>query len=240
MPKSKSEKQSSFNYLKWGVIINFIMLVVVILGLLNISIPVPSFEKEEYTIQTLNEQISHFTLPSLETSPDYFVELTVNSKSEIDSGNPLKFSVKSNDYGKIHAEEPVYRILIVDALGNVRGVYPYQDFNSNQNISTNFFLFNDESNFEEVYIENMNFIFELPPEDQKIIGDWRVYIFLFNNYNEKLVSYNIFEFNVKEKSDENLLAMMLINLITVIITAFLLGQIIFISKKKWKSKEKKD
>ena len=159
------------------------MLIVVIFGLLNISIPIPSFEKEEYTIQTLNGQISHFTLPSLETSPDYYVELTVNSKSEINYGDPLKFSVKSNDYGKIHAEEPVYRILIVDALGNLRGVYPYQDLNSNQNISTNFFLFNDDSNFEQVCIENMNFIFELPPEDQKIIGDWRVYLFLFNEYN---------------------------------------------------------
>lgn len=206
------------------------MLIVVIFGLLNISIPIPSFEKEEYTIQTLNGQISHFTLPSLETSPDYYVELTVNSKSEINYGDPLKFSVKSNDYGKIHAEEPVYRILIVDALGNLRGVYPYQDLNSNQNISTNFFLFNDDSNFEQVCIENMNFIFELPPEDQKIIGDWRVYLFLFNEYNKKLVSYNVFEFNVKEKSDENYLTILLINIIFVT-SGVLLMELIF-SKRR--------
>ena len=76
----------------------------------------------------------------------------------------------------------------------------------------------------------MNFIFELPPEDQKIIGDWRVYLFLFNEYNKKLVSYNVFEFNVKEKSDENYLTILLINIIFVT-SGVLLMELIF-SKRR--------
>ena len=41
------------NWVKWGVIANFIMLIVVIIGLFNISIPLPSFAKIEHTIYTL-------------------------------------------------------------------------------------------------------------------------------------------------------------------------------------------
>lgn len=58
-----SEKR--IDWIKWGVIINFIMLIAVLISLFNISIPLPSFAKVEHTIYTLEEPISSEKLPAL-------------------------------------------------------------------------------------------------------------------------------------------------------------------------------
>jgi hypothetical protein len=44
----------------------------------------------------------------------------------------------------------------------------------------------------------LNFVFKLPSEDQKLIGDWRIFIYLFDRNSNSLVSYNIYEFKVSE------------------------------------------
>ena len=78
----------------------------------------------------------------------------------------------------------------------------------------------------------MNFVFELPPEDQKIIGDWRAYIYLYNKNNEKLISYNVFEFSIREKSDQtDNLVIMLTNLLGVAVAALSIMAVLLRFKK---------
>lgn len=201
MTEPESEKRNNQKLLKWGVIINFIMLLAVIIGLLNINIPVPSFDKKEYEIFISDEQISSTLLPNLKTSPNYYIELKVDSLSEIDYSETLKFSINTIDKGKIPVKNPEFRIFMVDSVGNVRGLYPKQPINLIQNNSTNFLLTNDDFNIGDLN-KKINFYFKMPPEDQKVIGNWKVFVYLFDKNTEMLVSYNVFEFKVREnKSD---------------------------------------
>ena len=201
MTEPESEKRNNQKLLKWGVIINFIMLLAVIIGLLNINIPVPSFDKKEYEIFISDEQISSTLLPNLKTSPNYYIELKVDSSSEIDYSETLEFSINTIDKGKIPVKNPEFRIFMVDSVGNVRGLYPKQPINLIQNNSTNFLLTNDDFNIGDLN-KKINFYFKMPPEDQKVIGNWKVFVYLFDKNTEMLVSYNVFEFKVREnKSD---------------------------------------
>ena len=198
MPGSESEQRNNQKLLKWGVIINFIMLIAVIIGILNINISIPSFDKKEYEIFILDEPISSTLLPNLKTSPNYYIELKVDSLSEIDYSETLKFSINTIDKGKIPVKNPEFRIFMVDSVGNVRGLYPKQPINLIQNYSTNFLLTNDDFEIDDLNKKGY-FYFEMPPEDQKVIGNWKVFVYLFDKNTEMLVSYNVFEFKVQEK-----------------------------------------
>ena len=55
----------SEKWIKCGVIINVVMLIVVIMTLFNITITLPSFAKVEHTVYTLEEPISSEILPPL-------------------------------------------------------------------------------------------------------------------------------------------------------------------------------
>ena len=220
MTKIESEKRNNQKLLKWGVIINFIMLLAVIIGLLNINIPVPSFDKKEYEIFILDEQISSTLLPNLKTSPNYYIELKVDSLSEIDYSETLKFSINTIDKGKIPVKNPEFRIFMVDSVGNVRGLYPKQPINLIQNNSTNFLLTNDDFNIGDLN-KKINFYFKMPPEDQKVIGNWKVFVYLFDKNTEMLVSYNVFEFKVRENKS---------NLYINLIFGFYIFAVLFIMK----------
>ena len=183
--------------MKWGVIINFIMLIAVLIGLLNVSIPLPSFAKVEHTavIYTLEEPISSKMLPALKISPVYYIELIVKPPQNVKYGDTLRFSTNTIDKGKKTVEKPEFRVFIVDSIGNIRGVYPPQVINLMQNNSTNLLLINDDFEKEESR-NTINFNFTMPPEDQKVIGDWKVFVYLFDKGNGMLVSYNVCEFMV--------------------------------------------
>ena len=182
------------DWVKWGVIINFIMLIAVLLSLFNISIPLPSFAKVEHTICTLEEPISPEILPALKTSPLYYIELIVKPPYNLNYGDTSKFSIKTIDKGKKPVGEPEFRIFLVDPIGNVRGVYPSQAANLIKSNSTNLLLVNDD--IEEEGKSTINFNFKMPPEDQKVIGDWKIFVYLFDKSNGVLVAYNICEFTV--------------------------------------------
>ena len=188
--------------MKWGVIINFIMLIAVLIGLLNVSIPLPSFAKVEHTavIYTLEEPISSEMLPALKISPVYYIELIVKPPQNVKYGDTLRFSTNTIDKGKKTVEKPEFRVFIVDSIGNIRGVYPPQIINLMQNNSTNLLLINDDFEKEESR-NTINFNFTMPPEDQKVIGDWKIFVYLFDKGNGMLVSYNVCEFMVV-RSDE--------------------------------------
>jgi hypothetical protein len=183
------------NWVKWGVIANFVILIVVIMGLFNISIPFPSFAKIEQTIYTLEEPISPEMLPALKTSPLHYIELIVKPPLNVNYGDTLKFSINIIDKGKKTVGEPEFRIFIVDSIGNVRGVYPSQVANLMKSNSTNLLLINDDIEKEESK-NAINFNFKMPPEDQKVIGDWKIFVYLFDKGNRMLVSYSVCEFMV--------------------------------------------
>ena len=183
------------SWMKWGVIINFIMLIAVLIGLLNVSIPLPSFAKVEHTIYTLEEPISSEMLPALKISPVYYIELIVKPPQNVKYGDTLRFSTNTIDKGKKTVEKPEFRVFIVDSIGNIRGVYPPQVINLLQNNSTNLLLINDDFEKEESR-NTINFNFTMPPEDQKVIGDWKIFVYLFDKGNGMLVSYNVCEFMV--------------------------------------------
>lgn len=76
---------------------------------------------EDYLINGLTEPIVDFELPSLITSPIYYVELTVETPTSTSYNQPLTFSVMTENKGKFAVEKPEYRIFIVDSVGNIRG-----------------------------------------------------------------------------------------------------------------------
>lgn len=144
------------------------MLIAVIIGILNINISIPSFDKKEYEIFILAEQISSTLLPHLKTSPNYYIELKVDSSSVIDYSETLEFSINTIDKGKIPVKNPEYRIFIVDSVGNVRGSYPKQPMNLIQNNSTNFLLTNDDFKIDDLN-KKIYFYFKMPPKIKKLL-----------------------------------------------------------------------
>jgi hypothetical protein len=145
------------------------MLIVILFGLFNISIPLPSSAKVEHAPYDLNY------------------------------GDTLKFSIKTSDKGKKPIEEPEFRIFLVDSIGNVRGVYPSQVVNLIKSNSTNLLLVNDDIKKESK--STINFNFKMPSDDQKVMGDWKIFVYLFDKSNGVLVAYNVCEFTVVSETE---------------------------------------
>jgi hypothetical protein len=223
------------SWMKWGVILNFIMLIAILIGLLNINIPLPSFAKVEHTavIYTLEEPISSEMLPALKISPVYYIELIVKPPQNVNYGDTLRFSTNTIDKGKKTVEKPEFRVFIVDSIGNIRGVYPPQVINLMQNNSTNLLLINDDFEKEESR-STINFNFTMPPEDQKVIGDWKIFVYLFDKGNGMLVSYNVCEFMVGRSERES--SQVLFSIMAMVIG---LTVVIFVTLAQYISRRRK-
>jgi len=187
------------NWLMWGVVINFIMLLLLAINVFNIAIPFPSITKAEYTISTLDEPQSSEMLPALKTSDLYYVELIVDTPSSITWNDIFTCSIKTENKGKKTVGEPEFRIFIVDSIGNVRGIYPSQMINCINYSLTNLLLLDDSIKKEESE-EGIKFKFNMPPEDQKVIGNWKIFVYLFDKSSQSLVSYNVCEFEITRPS----------------------------------------
>jgi hypothetical protein len=192
---SKDLDKINLRWVKWGVIINFVMLLIVIIQLFNVHIPVPSFDKKEHLIYNVEPEIYPTDLYLLTTNPIYYVEMQVNTGGIIKYGDDLKFSISTNNKGKKNIESPEYKILICDPLGRIRGVYP--KINAPINTSEDLLTTEDDISAEESS-NKLNFVFKLPTEDQKVIGDWKILVYLFDKNSNSLISYNIQEFKVTE------------------------------------------
>ena len=197
------------------------MLIAVMMTLFNITVPLPSFAKVEHTVYSLEEPISSEILPALKASPLYYAELIVNPPQKADYGDDLKFSAKVIEKGKKYIEEPEFRIFIVDSIGAIRGVYPLQIVNLLKTNSTNLLVINDDIGREET-TKDVNFKFRKPPEDQKVIGDWMFFIYLFDKNSGESVSYAVYEFEVgKQKQSiisEMAFWMMMITMMMLFVT----------------------
>ncbi|AYK13964.1 MAG: hypothetical protein ACOX7X_07990 [Methanosarcina flavescens] len=223
---AKNFDKINLKWLKWGVIINFAMLLTVIAQLFNVHIPVPSFDEKEYLIYNTEPEIYPTNLYLLNTDPIYYVEMEVNNKEIIEYGEDLKFSITINNKGKKNIENPEYRILICDPLERIRGVYP--KINTPINAPEDLLTKKDDISSEDGD-NKLNFVFKLPSEDQKLIGDWRIFIYLFDRNSNSLVSYNIYEFKVSENRPLGFEKFFIYILPGIV---FILGNIIFDLLKK--------
>ncbi len=100
-------------------------------------------------------------------------------------------------------------------------------------------LFENEDNVEEEDIKkNISFSFDMPPEDQKVLGTWRIFAYLYDN--KDLASYIVYEFDVAEDK-----SMILLDMITIMITSIAAGaMVIFMTnrilrRKIFKNKKEK-
>ena len=195
MPKGK------INWVKWGVIINAIMLLVLFLTVFNVDLSLPSYPKPEYSITTLEQPFPLYPekRPPLNCSPLYYTEIIVEKPNSVYYGDNLEISVIMKNRGKKPVKDPKLAIIIVDAIGNLRGIYPSDIFNVTNRNST--YTLGDHEKFQEESLnKGINFCFEMPPEDQKVIGGWKIFTYIYDRNSDCLVSYNVCEFDVQEKA----------------------------------------
>ena len=134
-----------------------------------------------YTLETPSPLES---LPMLNVSSAYFIEITANTPTSADYNNIMEFAVNTIDRGKKHIRNPSFKAFVVDSLGNIRGIFPDTSQNNSYNMLVN---------------KKFKLLFQPSPSDQKVIGTWKLYIFLFDRDNGALASYSVYEFEVTDK-----------------------------------------
>lgn len=189
------EKKKNINWAKRAVIFSGVMIVINIILITDIRITIPWFRKAAY-LGTLLEIPASFQIKSRNVSPLYFVELIYKGNVSVKYKGKLKFSIKLKEKGKKPIQEPEFRIYLVDSIGDLRGSYP------------NYELIRDQmpeglGKADDIERENLrksiNFSFVMPPEDQKVIGVWKIFVYLYDGSNNELTSYLVHDFNVTDK-----------------------------------------
>jgi hypothetical protein len=168
------------------VVLTFIIVImtaIMVLPVLDIR-PADYFHENSYEIFTLVDPLSPELLPNLQVSPIYYVEVSADVPKTTEYNKDARFTITTIDKGKNHIFRPKLRAFVVDSVGNIRGILPYSD----QNISGINISFN----------KKLNLIFHDPPLDQKIIGTWKLYIYIYDYNMRDLASYGIYEFTLTE------------------------------------------
>lgn len=174
------------SWVKWGVILNAVMLILVGIQVLDVRISLPNFEDKSYDMYTLNSPLPIEIIPKFNVSPLYFVEITATTPQKANYNDVAEFTIKTNDKGKNHISNTRFEAFIVDSVGSVRGIYPDTAKNTSEN--------------NIMIDEQFKLLFHPPPLDQKVIGEWKLYLYTFNKDNGELASYGIYEFSMAEKS----------------------------------------
>lgn len=204
------------DWTKWGTVLSAVMLILVaiqVLVALNIRLPMDFFYEDSYTMYTLTDPLPADILPELRVSPIYYIEVSVDIPGKANYNKDVKFIISTIDKGKNHIIEPKLKAFVVDSLGNIRGVYPNLLQNSSgYNISVN---------------KKFNLVFKSPPADQKIIGAWKIYIYILDDNAQELASYAVYEFNY---IDENKLWLNIGYLSIFFTIGLIIFQIIYISR----------
>lgn len=178
------------SWVKWGVILNAVMLILVGIQVLDVRIPLPNFEDKSYDMYTLNPPLPIEIIPKFNVSPLYFVEIAATTPQNANYNDVTEFTIKTNDKGKNHIKDTRFLAFVVDSIGRVRGIYPDLAKNTSGN---------------DMMDEQFKLHFQPPPLDQKVIGEWKLYLYVFNNDSGELASYGIYEFSMTEKSGSSLI-----------------------------------
>lgn len=179
------------SWVKWGVVLNAVMLILVGIQVLDVRIPLPNFEDKSYYMYTLNSPLTIEIIPKFNVSPLYFVEITAITPQNANYNDVAEFTIKTNDKGKNHIKNTRFEAFTVDSVGSVRGIYP----DPTQNMSENNIMMD----------EQFKLFFQPPPLDQKVIGEWKLYLYMFNKDNGELASYGIYEFSLADERGSSLI-----------------------------------
>lgn len=235
--KESDLDKKNLKLVKYGLILNFFMFIFALFAFFHIQIPLPNFDKQEYQIYNVEPmEISHDLL-FLNASPDYYVEMKYGNIRELNYGDNLSFSIETENKGKKFVEKPEYKIMVFDPLGRIRGAYPKIDkpvnnFGDLLNVSSSTFLENDG--------KNLNFVFKFPPVDQKVLGYWRIYVFLIDKSSNSLVSYAIQDFKVSENINSLLNSTVIIVTLISALATILSFLVNILGKKRERVKNKQD
>ena len=194
------------DWVKLGTILNAIILILIGIQVLNVRIPIPNFEDKSYDMYTLNSPLPIEIIPKFNVSPLYFVEITATTPQNAHYNDVTEFTIKTNDKGKNHIKNTRFEAFVVDSIGRVRGIYPDPAKNTSGN--------------DMMMDEQFKLRFQPPSLDQKVIGEWKLYTYLFNRDNGELASYGIYEFSVAEESGSLNYYLGIIMIILVLSTVF--------------------
>jgi len=218
--KEKPKKRKNINWPKWVTFLTGIVLFINIILITNIRITLPSLPKAKYFGSTLEKPLGFLRLP-LKVSPLYFIELIIKGPESITYKKNLKFSIKVKEKGKKLIKSPEFRIFIIDSIGQIRSVYPSKlsELIKNDNLNNHFDIKDD---IERENIEkDIRFSFEMPLEDQKVLGTWQIFAYLYNYEDKELVSYIINKLDVNET--KNIIQSGILILVTMLaVVAFFL------------------
>jgi len=128
--------------------------------------------KPDYTlISYLEPSIDDSFFSNLKVSPNYYIVTKVSLKTDsVYIESPLQFSISFENRGKNQLENPRMEVIIMDYMHRIWSKWSR----------------NETQNILQKQI-NMNYLF--PPPDQKTIGTWYIYVMLYNNVDNQLISY---------------------------------------------------
>lgn len=140
------------------------------------------FPKADYTLESVTTPtiLSTDFRESLSVSPEYFVVTIVNLKSETPyQGEPMQLSISFDNKGKKSVEQPRILVFFVDYMYRVWSAW-------------------NESVTSDVLTRGCSLEYRFPPLDQKIVGDWSIFVLLYDDAENTLVSYVLKQFTVTD------------------------------------------
>lgn len=189
-------KQENGIWSKWHLIATIIILILTFLLLSDIRINLIRSHKE-FNYVSYIEEPKPFEKKPRNVSPLYFYELVYLGEDSIRHGSNLRFSLILKNKGKKSIINPEYRIYIVDAIGDLRGSFPkYNTTNGQRNENIGYV---DDGIKKNSIGTKVKFSFNMPPVDQKVIGDWKIFVYLYDGSSGDLISYLVQKFEVTDE-----------------------------------------
>jgi hypothetical protein len=155
------------------------------------------FPKSDYIIISyLEPKYDLSFLTNLKISPYYYIVPNILLKSNTPYiGNPLQFSVSFENRGKVNVDKPRIEVRITDYLYRTWGQL---------SINTT----------KESVQKQINIEYQFPTQDQKILGAWSIYLTLYDNSNNQLISYEAVSFMTTDSPPTNPYVIILIGIIS--------------------------
>jgi len=170
----------------WTPVIALLSLIVTIAAMVypSISLSISSyfFPEADYSINSVTTPtiLSNDFRQSLSVSTEYIVVTSVNLKSNTPyQGDPLQLSISYENEGKKSVKQPRVSVYFVDFMFRVWNVW-------------------NESLTNDKLTEGFSLEYHFPPLDEKIVGNWIVFVLLYDDVESVLVSYVLKTFTVTD------------------------------------------
>lgn len=173
--------------IQWALFI--VAMLSFLVGFVGINLQTISTYISETMFPKADHSVKSWTTPtilssefrkSLSVSPEYFVVMSVNMKTETPYlGEQMQFSISIENKGKNSVEHPRVEIYFVDYMDRVWAIW-------NRSIT------------DDVLTEGFSFEYSFPSPDEKIVGDWHIFLLLYDDQEPALVSYVLREFTTTD------------------------------------------